>query len=32
VAFRNVLVHGYDLIDAEQVWAAITDDLSPRIT
>ena len=27
VAFRNVLVHGYDVIDAEQVWAAVTDDL-----
>ena len=31
VAFRNVLVHGYDVIDAEQVWAAITDDLPQLI-
>ena len=28
--FRNVLVHGYDVVDAEQVWAAVTDDL-PRL-
>jgi uncharacterized protein with HEPN domain len=27
VGFRNVLVHGYDVVDEEQVWAAITDEL-----
>jgi len=27
VGFRNVLVHGYDVIDTEQVWAAVTEDL-----
>ena len=29
--FRNVLVHGYDVVDAEQVWAAVTDDLTRLI-
>lgn len=24
VGFRNVLVHGYDIVDREQVWTAIT--------
>src|SRR5437870_5123697 len=27
IAFRNVLIHGYDLIDAAQVWQVITHDL-----
>ena len=27
VGFRNVLVHGYDVIDVDQVWAAVTDDI-----
>ena len=31
VEFRNVLVHGYDVVDAEQVWAAVTDDLTRLI-
>ena len=29
--FRHVLVHGYDVVDPEQVWAAVTDDLGPLI-
>lgn len=24
IGFRNVLVHGYDIVDREQVWTAIT--------
>lgn len=27
VDFRNVLVHGYDVIDHEVVWTAVTEDL-----
>jgi len=27
IAFRNVLIHGYDLIDDAQVWQVITQDL-----
>ncbi|QQR73721.1 MAG: DUF86 domain-containing protein [Holophagales bacterium] len=27
VDFRNVLVHGYDIIDQEVVWSALTQDL-----
>ena len=30
VAFRNVLIHGYDLVDDELVWDTIRDDL-PRL-
>jgi uncharacterized protein with HEPN domain len=30
IAFRNVLIHGYDLIDDSQVWQVITQDL-PRL-
>jgi uncharacterized protein with HEPN domain len=30
IAFRNVLIHGYDLIDHAQVWHVITHDL-PRL-
>jgi uncharacterized protein with HEPN domain len=30
IAFRNVLIHGYDLIDHAQVWGVITQDL-PRL-
>jgi uncharacterized protein with HEPN domain len=25
IGFRNVLVHGYDVIDDETVWSAVTD-------
>ncbi len=28
IAFRNVLIHGYDVIDPAIVWSAITDDLA----
>jgi uncharacterized protein with HEPN domain len=31
VGFRNVLVHGYDVVDEQQVWAAITDELEDLI-
>ena len=27
IAFRNVLIHGYDLVDDVQVWGVITHDL-----
>jgi uncharacterized protein with HEPN domain len=27
IAFRNVLIHGYDLVDDAQVWQVITRDL-----
>lgn len=27
IAFRNVLIHGYDLIDVGSVWQVIQDDL-----
>ena len=27
IAFRNVLVHGYTLVDSRLVWQAVTDDL-----
>jgi uncharacterized protein with HEPN domain len=30
IAFRNVLIHGHDLVDDAQVWRVITDDL-PRL-
>jgi uncharacterized protein with HEPN domain len=30
IAFRNVLIHGYDLLDQARVWQVITDDL-PRL-
>ena len=30
IAFRNLLIHGYDLIDHAQVWGVITQDL-PRL-
>ena len=30
IAFRNVLIHGYDLIDDAQVWGVVTQDL-PRL-
>jgi uncharacterized protein with HEPN domain len=30
IAFRNVLIHGYDLIDTSQVWQVLTHDL-PRL-
>jgi uncharacterized protein with HEPN domain len=28
IAFRNVLIHGYDVIDPAIVWSAIADDLA----
>lgn len=31
IAFRNVLIHGYDNIDPAIVWSAITDDLAPLL-
>lgn len=32
ISFRNVLIHGYDLIDDQQVWQVIQDDLRVLIT
>jgi uncharacterized protein with HEPN domain len=29
--FRNVLIHGYDIIDPAIVWSAIADDLVPLL-
>ena len=29
VAFRNVLIHGYALIDRARVWRTVEDDLPP---
>ncbi|MBC7705249.1 MAG: DUF86 domain-containing protein [Rhodoferax sp.] len=31
IAFRNVLIHGYDVIDPAIVWSAIADDLDPLL-
>ena len=31
IAFRNVLIHGYDIIDPAIVWSAITEDLAPLL-
>ncbi len=31
IAFRNVLIHGYDVIDPAIVWSAITEDLAPLL-
>ena len=31
IAFRNVLVHGYTLIDNRLVWAKVTEDLPPLL-
>lgn len=31
IAFRNVLIHGYDVIEPAIVWSAITDDLVPLL-
>ena len=28
IAFRNVLIHGYELIDHAQVWSVVTEQLS----
>jgi uncharacterized protein with HEPN domain len=30
IAFRNVLIHGYDLVDNERVWNTILNDV-PRL-
>ena len=32
IAFRNVLIHGYDVIDPAIVWSAVTDDLAPLLS
>ena len=31
IAFRNVLIHGYDVIDPAIVWSAVEDDLVPLL-
>ena len=31
IAFRNILIHGYDLIDDEQVWRVVQNDLPTLI-
>ena len=31
IAFRNVLIHGYDVVDPAIVWSAIKDDLEPLL-
>ena len=31
IAFRNVLIHGYDVIDPAIVWSTIADDLAPLL-
>ncbi len=31
IAFRNILIHGYDVIDPAIVWSAIADDLAPLL-
>ena len=31
IAFLNVLIHGYDVIDPAIVWSAITDGLAPLL-
>jgi uncharacterized protein with HEPN domain len=32
IALRNVLIHGYDLVDHERVWHVIHNDLPTRLT
>ena len=32
IAFRNVLIHGYDVIDPAIVWSAVEVDLAPLMT
>jgi uncharacterized protein with HEPN domain len=31
IAFRNVLSHGYDIVDPAVVWSAVQDDLAPLL-
>jgi uncharacterized protein with HEPN domain len=31
VAFRNILIHGYAVIDNDRVWHAVQNDLPPLI-
>ena len=31
IAFRNVLIHGYDVVDSAITWSAIQDDLEPLL-
>jgi uncharacterized protein with HEPN domain len=31
IAFRNVLIHGYDVIDPAIVWSAVEVDLAPLL-
>lgn len=32
IAFRNVLIHGYDLVSHELVWKVVTEDHPPVLT
>jgi uncharacterized protein with HEPN domain len=32
IAFRNILIHGYDVIDHRRVWDAIENSLPPLLT
>ena len=32
IAFRNVLIHGYDVIDPAIVWSALAVDLAPLLS
>ena len=32
VGFRNILVHGYDIVDDESVWTAITHDVPTLVS
>jgi uncharacterized protein with HEPN domain len=29
IAFRNILIHGYDILDHAKIWQVITHDLAP---
>lgn len=31
IAFRNVLIHGYDLVDHALVWSTIEDQIPPLL-